>query len=147
MENKYHKNADILPSTSRHDMKLMMYRYVRVNHESPRDWSVHVLLISTDCLEIEKWLVISYYSITVTSYWAGWCLKSPPSPLFAQLLVQAQIKENIKAPRHWSLCGEFFGDRWNSPHKGPVTGKCFHLMTSTRRNEKHLRFGIWCGSY
>ena len=25
---------------------------------------------------------------------------------------KAQIKENIKAPRHWSLCGEFTGDRW-----------------------------------
>ena len=24
----------------------------------------------------------------------------------------AQIKENIKAPRHWPLCGEFAGDRW-----------------------------------
>ena len=23
----------------------------------------------------------------------------------------AQIKENIKAPRHWPLCGEFTGDR------------------------------------
>ena len=26
---------------------------------------------------------------------------------------QAQIKENIKAPRHWPLCGEFTGDRWS----------------------------------
>ena len=26
--------------------------------------------------------------------------------------VQAQIKENIKAPRHWSLWGEYTGDRW-----------------------------------
>ena len=34
-------------------------------------------------------------------------------------VIQAQIKENIKAPRHWPLCGE-------------VTGtKCFHLMTSS----------------
>ena len=32
-------------------------------------------------------------SITVTSKWA-------------------QIKVNIKAPRHWPLCGEFTGDRW-----------------------------------
>ena len=23
--------------------------------------------------------------------------------------IQAQIKENIKAPRHWPLCGEFTG--------------------------------------
>ena len=27
-------------------------------------------------------------------------------------VIQAQIKENIKAPRHWFLCGEFTGDRW-----------------------------------
>ena len=26
-------------------------------------------------------------------------------------VIQAQIKENIKAPRHWPLCGEFTGDR------------------------------------
>ena len=26
--------------------------------------------------------------------------------------IQAQIKENIKASRHWPLCGEFTGDRW-----------------------------------
>ena len=26
--------------------------------------------------------------------------------------IQAQIKENIKAPRLWQLCGEFTGDRW-----------------------------------
>ena len=26
---------------------------------------------------------------------------------FTLPFIQAQIKENIKAPRHWSLCGEF----------------------------------------
>ena len=41
-----------------------------------------------------------------------WRLKSPTSPLLTQLLFQTQIKENIKAPRHWHLCGEFTGDRW-----------------------------------
>ena len=39
-------------------------------------------------------------------------LKSPASRLFDQPLVQAQIKENIKAPRHWPLSGESTGDRW-----------------------------------
>ena len=41
---------------------------------------------------------------------------------------QTQIKENIKAPRHWPLCGEFTGPhRWpvNSPHKWPVRRKLF----------------------
>ena len=27
-------------------------------------------------------------------------------------LFKAQAKENIKAPRHWPLLGEFTGDRW-----------------------------------
>ena len=47
--------------------------------------------------------------------------------MFAQPFVQAQIKENIKALRHWPLWGEFFFHRSpvNSPHKGPVTRKMF----------------------
>ena len=32
--------------------------------------------------------------------------------MFAQPFVQAQIKENIKAPRHWPLWGESICDRW-----------------------------------
>ena len=32
--------------------------------------------------------------------------------------IQAQIIENIKAPRHWPLCGEFTGDRWIPRTKG-----------------------------
>ena len=33
-------------------------------------------------------------------------------------LFKAQSKENIKAPRHWPLWGEFTGDRWISHTKG-----------------------------
>ena len=33
-------------------------------------------------------------------------------------VIQAQIKENIKAPRHWPLCGELTGDRWIPRTKG-----------------------------
>ena len=29
--------------------------------------------------------------------------------MFTQTFIQTQIKENIKAPRHWPLCGEFTG--------------------------------------
>ena len=36
--------------------------------------------------------------------------QSPASRLFTQSFIQVQIKENIKAPRHWTLCGEFTGD-------------------------------------
>ena len=39
-----------------------------------------------------------------------WRIKSTASSLFTQPFIQAQIKGNIKAPRHWPLCGEFTGD-------------------------------------
>ena len=58
---------------------------------------------------IRRW---TYCFITVTSQWVRWRLKSPASPLFTQPFIRAQIKENIKALRHWPLCGEFTGDRW-----------------------------------
>ena len=48
-----------------------------------------------------------------------------------QPFIQAQIKENIKAPRHWPLCGEFTGDRWIPRTNGQSRGKCFHLMMSS----------------
>ena len=52
------------------------------------------------------------YFITMTSKLARWRLKSPASRLFTRQFIRAQIKENIKVPRHWPLCGEFTGDRW-----------------------------------
>ena len=56
--------------------------------------------------------VRDYFVITVTSQWTWWHLKSPASRLFTQVLIQAQIKENIR----WPV---------NSPHKGPVMWKMF----------------------
>ena len=72
-----------------------------------------------------------FKNITVTSWWARWPLKSPASRLITQPFVQAQIKENIKAPRHWPLWGEFTGDRWIPRTKDQSRGKCFHLVTSS----------------
>ena len=72
----------------------------------------------------------------MTPLWAQWRLKSPASRLFTQPLAQAQIKENIKAPRHWLLWGGFIGDRWIPRTKGQERGKRFHLMTSS-----------WCYMY
>ena len=51
--------------------------------------------------------------ITVTSWWARWRLKSPASRLFTQPFIQAQIKENIKDPRHWPLWGGIHRSRGN----------------------------------
>ena len=50
-------------------------------------------------------------------------LKPPVSPVFAQMLGQAQIKENTKAPSHWSLCG-----------KSPVAGEFPVQMASHAEN-------------
>ena len=49
------------------------------------------------------------FAITLTSKWAWWRHRSPASILFTHQFVQAQIKENIKAPRHWPLWEEFTG--------------------------------------
>ena len=63
----------------------------------------------------------------MTSQWARWRLKSPTSPLFTQPFIQAQIKENIKAPRHWPLCEEFT-DKFSAQMPSNAE-KRFHLMT------------------
>ena len=47
------------------------------------------------------------------------------------IVIPTQINENIKAPRHWPLCGEFTGDRWIPRTNGRLRGKWFHLMTSS----------------
>ena len=59
-----------------------------------------------------------FHHITIASKWAQWRLKSPASPLFTQLFIQPQIKENIKALHHWPSWGEFTGDRWIPSTKG-----------------------------
>ena len=45
-------------------------------------------------------------------------LKSPASRLFIQPFVQAQIKENIKALRHWPLWWKSTAHRWIPLTKG-----------------------------
>ena len=85
-------------------------------------------------IKITSWIFITAilkYSITMTSQWTWWRLRSPASRLFTQPFIQTQIRENIKAPRHWPLCGEFTGDRWIPRTNGQLRGKCFHLMTSS----------------
>ena len=41
-----------------------------------------------------------------------------PHDCLLKRLFEAQIKENVKAPRHWPLWGEFTGDRWIPRTKG-----------------------------
>ena len=67
-----------------------------------------------------------------------WRPKSPAPGLFTQPFIQAQIKEKIKAPRHWPLCGDVTGDRWIPRTNGQYREKCFHLMTSSCDSLKPL---------
>ena len=53
----------------------------------------------------------TFNNIKMTSWWTQWRLKSPASRLFTQTFVQTQIKK-IKSLGHWSLWGEFTGNRW-----------------------------------
>ena len=50
---------------------------------------------------------------------------------FVTFCIQTQIKESIKVPRHWPLCGEFNRGRWIPRTNGQLRGKCFHLVTSS----------------
>ena len=87
-------------------------------HDSPRHGSANasvVFELQYHTTKYEHYFALSlewFISITMTLWCAWWRLKSPASPLFTQTFIQAQIKENVKAPRHWPLCGEFTGDRW-----------------------------------
>ena len=80
----------------------------------------------------------------MTSQWPRWRLKSPASRLFTQSFILTQIKENIKVPHHWPLCGEFTGDRWIPRRNGQLRGKCFHLMTSScNLNNRSILVGTY----
>ena len=70
------------------------------------------------CEQHGQFLAHSAKMISMTSKWARWRLKSPASRVFIQTFVQAQVKENIKLPRHWPLWGEFTGERWIPRTKG-----------------------------
>ena len=49
--------------------------------------------------------------------------------IVAQPFVQVQIKESIKACRHWPLWGQSTSDRRIPLTKGQWHGKCFHLTS------------------
>ena len=60
------------------------------------------------------------------------------SQIFSLMIVCSIVhsgtdQRNIKAPRHWPLCGEFIvtGDRWIPRTNDQQRGKCFYLMTSS----------------
>ena len=114
-------------------MNVITYPWVIVNQcwwKGPKV-SIYSVLLDINC---PQWTV----HITVTSKWARWRLKSPAASLSTQPFIQAQITENINDPRHWPLCREYTGDWWIPSTNDQLSGKCFHLMTSswTLRNPR-----------
>ena len=57
------------------------------------------------CISLEETLQWRHYEHDGVS-------NHQPRDCLLKRLFKAQIKENIKAPRHWPLCVEFTGDRW-----------------------------------
>ena len=67
-----------------------------------------------------QWYIVFHYNDVTMS-----AMVSQITSITIVYSFEAQIKENTKAPRHWSLCGEFTGDRWIPRTKGSVTRKVF----------------------
>ena len=110
---------------------------------------MHYLNLALDCCNQTNYGALWYTSngyvyngwiITLTSKWAQWRLKSPASRLFTQpFIIQAKIKENITAPHHWPLWGEFISDRWITSNMANVSiwwrhhiRKCLSYTASPR---------------
>ena len=60
-------------------------------------------------------MITLHYSNVINSVMAS---QITSVPIVAQPFVRAQIKEYIKAPRHWSLWAESTGGRWIPLTKG-----------------------------
>ena len=115
------------------------------------DWIIN-RLVSAFLVTIH----ISDFNITVTSRWARWRLKSPASRLFTQSYVQAQIKGNIKAPRHWPcegnspVTGEFPAQRASNAENVSIwwrhhAGRLFNAQI--KENTKAPRHLPMCGEF
>ena len=80
--------------------------------------------------------------ITVSSNRARWRPNSPASRVFARPFVQAQIKDNTKATRHWPLWGNL-PVTGGFPSTGPVTRKLF-LFDDVIMHFREQSRPLWC---
>ena len=77
------------------------------------------------------WCPLTGSSITLTSLWPRWRLKSPASRLFTQPFIQTQIKKKHRSSASLAFVWGIHRNRWIPRTKGQLRGKCFHLMTSS----------------
>ena len=127
------RSCSILPKWKK-GVKTAAHMYHPSHREYPPGGRVFSFRHISMCItqQSSSWVVHTYHLMCImTSWWARYHLKSPASRLFIQPFILVLIKENINAPRHWPLCGEFTGNRWIPRTNGHLRGKCFHLMTSS----------------
>ena len=56
---------------------------------------------------------------------------------------QVQINENIKAPRHWLLWVELFGDRWIPRSNAKNVSIWWHHYVKSSRNTATICSAVW----
>ena len=93
-------------------------------------WNAKMILVAP------LWLLLTVVFIRTTLWSARWRVKSPASRLFNQLFIQTQIKENIKAPRHWPLWGKFTGDQLIVPHNAQRSNNAENISIWWRHHVK-----------
>ena len=99
--------GDLRRRRAHYDAIVMITMITRIKGDVINDAFLHWLNTDSERMKwsIHEWWLRLWFIITMTSWWARWRLKSPTSRLFTELFVEAQIKEIIKAPRHWPLWG------------------------------------------
>ena len=92
---------------------MLMCKYEKdLNSQFPREYKLQKYQISitmnwTSSFTIPKYCVIMHYNdITMGSI----ASQITSLTIVYSAIIRAQIKENIKAPRHWPLRGEFTGE-------------------------------------
>ena len=90
------------------------------------------------CKIASDWLSAGQ-NITVTSQWAQYRLKSPAPPLFTQPFSQTQFKENIKAPRHWPLCGN---SPWTGEFPAQMASNAENVSIWWRHHDFHVKIHV-----
>ena len=92
------------------------------NRVSGKTISIKFELWCWSCLWNGLWLASTHYNDVIISDGIS---NTSLTIVYSTVYSKVQIKENIKAPRHWPLWWEFTG---NIPRtKGPVTRKTFPL--------------------
>ena len=72
-------------------------------------------------------------------------LKSPATRLFTHPSIQAQIKEDIKSPRHWPLCGEFTGEFYPDVVIRGESWCILYVLNSIKKRKIHKKLRVFSG--